>query len=203
MVQKKRILVVEDNELNRAALGEILSGEYEVLEAENGQEALEVLHHHKGSVALILLDVMMPVMDGYTFLDQVKADQELSLIPVIVMTQSDSEEDEVAALAQTFNSMAANIESIDRSRSQFMGNIAHELRTPMTSIKGFVDGMLDGTIPPELQHHYLEVVSQESGRLARLVQNMLDITRLEAGEYKVNAQDYDVWHTITGVFHSL
>ena len=99
MVQKKRILVVEDNELNRAALGEILSGEYEVLEAENGQEALEVLHHQKGSVALILLDVMMPVMDGYTFLDQVKADQELSLIPVIVMTQSDSEEDEVAALA--------------------------------------------------------------------------------------------------------
>ena len=69
MVQKKRILVVEDNELNRAALGEILSGEYEVLEAENGQEALEVLRQHKDSVALILLDVMMPVMDGYTFLD--------------------------------------------------------------------------------------------------------------------------------------
>lgn len=108
-------------------------------------------------------------------------------------------DDEVAGLAQTFNSMAANIESIDHSRSQFMGNIAHELRTPMTSIKGFVDGMLDGTIPPELQQHYLEVVSQESGRLARLVQNMLDITRLEAGEYKVHAQDYDVWHTITGV----
>ena len=99
MVQKKRILIVEDNELNRAILGEILSGEYEVLEAENGQEALEVLRHHKDSIALILLDVMMPVMDGYTFLDQVKADRELSLIPVIVMTQSDGEEDEVSALA--------------------------------------------------------------------------------------------------------
>ena len=80
-----------------------------------------------------------------------------------------------------------------------MGNIAHELRTPMTSIKGFVDGMLNGTIPPEMQHHYLELVSQEAGRLARLVQNMLDITKLEAGEYQVHATTYDVWESITGV----
>lgn len=108
-------------------------------------------------------------------------------------------DDELAQLAATFNGMAANLEAIDNSRSQFMGNIAHELRTPMTSIKGFVDGMLDGTIPPEMQHHYLELVSQEAGRLARLVQNMLDITKLEAGEYQVHATTYDVWESITGV----
>lgn len=110
-----------------------------------------------------------------------------------------SGDDEVTRLAETFNSMAVNLESIDKSRSQFMGNIAHELRTPMTSVKGFVDGILDGTIPPEMQHHYLEIVSQETGRLARLVQNMLDITKLEAGEYKVNARAYDVWESLTGV----
>ena len=110
-----------------------------------------------------------------------------------------SGDDEITSLAQTFNSMAVNLESIDKSRSQFMGNLAHELRTPMTSVKGFVDGMLDGTIPPEMQHHYLEIVSQETGRLARLVQNMLDITKLEAGEYKVHARSYDVWETLTGV----
>ena len=74
-----------------------------------------------------------------------------------------SGDDEITSLAQTFNSMAVNLESIDKSRSQFMGNLAHELRTPMTSVKGFVDGMLDGTIPPEMQHHYLEIVSQETG----------------------------------------
>ena len=108
-------------------------------------------------------------------------------------------DDELAQLANTFNAMAANLEAIDNSRSQFMGNIAHELRTPMTSIKGFVDGMLDGTIPPEMQHHYLELVSQEAGRLARLVQNMLDITKLEAGEYQVHATTYDIWESITGV----
>ena len=69
----------------------------------------------------------------------------------------------------------------------------------MTSIKGFVDGMIDGTIPPELYSHYLELVSQEAGRLTRLIQNMLDITKLEAGEYKADARQYDIWNTITGV----
>ena len=96
---QKQILIVEDNELNRALLKEILSVEYRILEAENGQEALDLLQQQRDGVALILLDVRMPVMDGYCFLDQVKKDEELSLIPVIVMTQSDSEEDEVAALA--------------------------------------------------------------------------------------------------------
>ena len=108
-------------------------------------------------------------------------------------------DDEVAQLAQTFNNMASSLETIDSSRASFMGNIAHELRTPMTTIKGFIDGMLDGTIPPELQQHYLSLVSQEVGRLARLTQNMLDITKLEAGEYRVHASSYDVWETITAV----
>lgn len=99
MTHKKQILIVEDNEFNRAMLSEILSEEYQVLEAENGQEALDILQQYKDSIALILLDVMMPVMDGYTFLDNIKVDPELALIPVIVMTQGDSEDDEVSALS--------------------------------------------------------------------------------------------------------
>lgn len=98
VTMRKQILIVEDNELNRGILSEILSGDYQILEAENGQQGLDILRQHKGSIALILLDVMMPVMDGYTFLDRIRDDPELSLIPVIVMTQSDSESDEVAAL---------------------------------------------------------------------------------------------------------
>ena len=99
MVSRKHILVVEDNELNRAMLCEILAEQYSVLEAGNGREALNILSQSRESVSLILLDVMMPVMDGYTFLDRLREDPELSLIPVIVMTQGSSEEDEVAALA--------------------------------------------------------------------------------------------------------
>lgn len=99
MAHQKQILIVEDNELNRTILREILSEHYQVLEAENGQEALDVLNQHKGDVVLILLDMIMPVMDGYAFLDWIKNDAELSLIPVIVTTQGSSEADEVNALA--------------------------------------------------------------------------------------------------------
>ncbi len=96
---KKKILVVEDNSINRAMLGEILSSEYEILEAENGQEALSILKKQKEEISLILLDIVMPVMDGYTFLSHIKNDPEFASIPVVVTTQSDSEEDEVAALS--------------------------------------------------------------------------------------------------------
>ena len=95
---KQRVLIVEDNELNREILRELLSDEYKTLEAENGQEALDILRQGKERVSLILLDVMMPVMDGYTFLRIIRKDPELSLIPVIVTTQGDSEADEIAAL---------------------------------------------------------------------------------------------------------
>ena len=106
---------------------------------------------------------------------------------------------ELADFATTFNNMATRLQTIDNSRGQFMGNIAHELRTPMTTIKGFIDGMLDDTIPQEENQHYLTIVSQETGRLARLVQNMLDITKLEAGEVPVHARNYDLWKTVTDV----
>ena len=106
---------------------------------------------------------------------------------------------ELADFAVTFNNMADRLQTIDNSRGQFMGNIAHELRTHMTTIQGFIDGMLDGTIPPQEQKKYLEIVSQETGRLSRLVKNMLDITKLEAGEYQPHARSYDIWQTVTDV----
>ena len=98
-VFKEKVLVVEDNMLNRELLCGILATEYEVLEAENGQKALEIARRYKEGISIILLDIVMPVMDGYTFLSIVKADAELSSIPVIVATQSDGESDEVAALS--------------------------------------------------------------------------------------------------------
>lgn len=99
MTSKRMILVVEDNWVNREILTEILSDSYTVLEAENGQDALALLRKRGDDIALILLDIQMPVMDGYSFLDQIRGDENLSLIPVIVMTQSNREQDEVEALA--------------------------------------------------------------------------------------------------------
>ena len=96
--QQKQILVVEDNELNREMLCAILSDSYQVLEAENGQAALDILAQTEAEIDLILLDISMPVMDGYTFLDISQKDEQFSSIPVIVMTQENSEEEEIAAL---------------------------------------------------------------------------------------------------------
>ena len=108
-------------------------------------------------------------------------------------------DDEVAQLATTFNRMAGFVEKNEKSRSSFVANIAHELRTPMTSIKGFVDGMLDGTIPPEMQERYLTVISDEVGRLARLTNSMLDISKLESGEFIMNVDNYNIWDTIAAI----
>ena len=99
MFSRKKILVVEDNMLNRSLLCQILSEDYDVVEAENGQEALDILKQYGEGISLILLDIIMPVMDGYTFLSIMKADPAYSSIPVIVTTQNDAESDEVAALS--------------------------------------------------------------------------------------------------------
>jgi len=108
-------------------------------------------------------------------------------------------DDEVAHLAHTFNQMAAFVENNETSRSNFVTNIAHELRTPMTSIKGFVDGIIDGTIPPEKEGTYLKIVSDEVGRLARLTNSMLDISKLDSGEFILNVDSYNIWETISAV----
>ena len=87
---------------------------------------------------------------------------------------------EINDLARAFNTMVDSLESSERRRQEFVANVSHELKTPMTTIGGYIDGMLDGTIPPEKQQHYMQIVSGEVRRLSRLVRNKLDISRLQA-----------------------
>ena len=87
---------------------------------------------------------------------------------------------EINDLARAFNTMVDSLESSERRRQEFVANVSHELKTPMTTIGGYIVGMLDGTIPPEKQQHYMQIVSGEVRRLSRLVRNMLDISRLQA-----------------------
>ena len=86
---------------------------------------------------------------------------------------------EVQDLALAFNNMASSLQQSEYQRQEFVANVSHELKTPMTTISGFVDGMLDGTIPPEKHKHYMQMVSDETKRLSRLVRSMLDISRLQ------------------------
>ena len=87
--------------------------------------------------------------------------------------------EEVAQLATAFNNMASSLEKSEYQRQEFVANVSHELKTPMTTISGYVDGILDGTIPPQRQQQYLQLVSDETKRLSRLVRSMLDISQLQ------------------------
>ena len=95
-----------------------------------------------------------------------------------------TEEDpqEVQELAIAFNNMASSLEKSEYQRKEFVANVSHELKTPMTTIGGYIDGILDGTVPQEKQRYYMQIVSDETKRLSRLVRSMLDISRLQAQE---------------------
>ncbi len=100
--------------------------------------------------------------------------------------------DEVSELAEAFNQMAESLENLEKMRSSFIANVSHDLRTPMTTISGFIDGIRDGVIPPEEQDHYLEVVSMEVRRLSRLVASLLDLSRIQAGDRKFVMKPFDI-----------
>ncbi len=100
--------------------------------------------------------------------------------------------DEVAELAVAVNNMAESLDNYDAMRNTFMSNVSHDLRTPMTSIAGFIDGILDGVIPPEKHEYYLQMVSDEVKRLSRLVATLLDLSRIQAGERKFTMSTFDI-----------
>ena len=103
--------------------------------------------------------------------------------------------DELAELADSLNHMAISLSSLEGMRRSFVANISHELKTPMTTIAGFVDGILDGTIPPEQQSKYLQLVSGEVKRLSRLVRTMLDLSRIDTGELSPRPMRMDLTDT--------
>ena len=103
-----------------------------------------------------------------------------------------SDQNEMGYLANTLNDMASSLEAIEENRKSFISNVSHELRTPMTTIGGFVDGILDGTIPESQHKQYLRTVSEEINRLARLVRSMLNISKYEAGELELQTEVFDL-----------
>ena len=87
--------------------------------------------------------------------------------------------EEMEELALAFNNMASSLQKSEYQRQEFVANVSHELKTPMTTIAGYIDGILDGTIPAHRQQYYLQIVSDETKRLSRLVRSMLDISQLQ------------------------
>ncbi len=101
-------------------------------------------------------------------------------------------DDEVSELATAFNNMASSLSTNEEMRRVFLANVSHDLRTPMTTISGFIDGIIDGAIPPEKHEYYLGIIASEVRRLSRLVSSLLDISKIQAGERKFTKISFDI-----------
>lgn len=120
------------------------------------------------------------------------------------VTGYENRDDEIGTLAESFNTMANSLERVEIRRSEFVANVSHELKTPMTTISGFAEGILDGTIPPERERESLEIIVSETRRLSRLVRRMLDLSRLNALAETVTAQEqFDLTDVMAKVLISL
>lgn len=101
-------------------------------------------------------------------------------------------DDEMEEFANAFNVMADSLQQVEQNRKEFISNVSHELRSPMTSIKGFIGGILDGVIPPEKHKYYLNIAYEEIQRLARLINDLLDLSAVESGTYKLERTSVDI-----------
>ncbi|MBQ2829835.1 MAG: HAMP domain-containing histidine kinase [Oscillospiraceae bacterium] len=113
------------------------------------------------------------------------------------------DEVEIDELAAAFNSMADSLQETERQRREFIANVSHELKTPMTTIAGYTDGILDGTIPPEQEEQYLRIISDESRRLSRLVRRMLDVSRLQSVDPLRTRTQFDLCESARRVLLSM
>ena len=112
-------------------------------------------------------------------------------------------EDEIGELTEAFNAMADSLQRTEQQRREFIANISHELKTPMTTIAGYADGILDGVIPPEEEEQYLRIISGESRRLSRLVRRMLDVSQLQSLDLIKQKSAFDLSESMRRVLVSM
>ena len=100
--------------------------------------------------------------------------------------------DELGELAQSFNHMAESLQTHEKGQRDFIANISHDLRSPLTSMQGFLTAMLDGTIPPEKQERYLKIVLEETERLSRMTQSIVELSRAQSSAILLDETDFDL-----------
>ena len=98
---------------------------------------------------------------------------------------------EIGQLTETFNSMASALKRYEDTRQSFIGNVSHELKSPLTSIQGFIQGILDGTISSDEQQAYLEIVLSETKRMNSLIMDLLDLVKIESDQMVINKTEWD------------
>ena len=107
--------------------------------------------------------------------------------------------DEIGQLSQAFNQMTRDLSQSETLQKDFIANISHDFRSPLTSIKGYVEAMLDGTIPEESYNKYLQIVLDEANRLTKMTNNVLDLTKMENGQIELHKRSFDINEMIVGL----
>ncbi|MBR2004947.1 MAG: HAMP domain-containing protein [Thermoguttaceae bacterium] len=148
-----------------------------------------------GLVLFIILRSVMKPLARLT--DAARAMAEGDFAVRVPETKSTREVEELSA---AFNSMADELSEVEDSRREFVANVSHELRSPITAISGYIEGMLDGTIPEEGREHYLSIVSDESKRLSHLIGELLALSRLERDDVAIECTDFDICDLLERVF---
>ena len=111
--------------------------------------------------------------------------------------------DEIGELSASFNQMAESLQQQELQRREFISDVSHDLKTPLTTIAGYTDGILDGTIPPERERHYLQIISDECRRLSRMVRRMLDVSQIQAIDPLRSGASFDLCEAMRRVLISL
>lgn len=108
-------------------------------------------------------------------------------------------DDEIGYLASSLNFMSSEVQKATEYQKKFIANVSHDFRSPLTSIKGYIEAMLDGTIPPEMQERYLNIVLSEAERLNKLTQSMLDLNNFDKNGILLNKTDFDINKVIKNI----
>ncbi|WP_207753508.1 sensor histidine kinase [Sporosalibacterium faouarense] len=100
--------------------------------------------------------------------------------------------DEIGQLSQSFNNMAKDLEKLEEMRKGFIADVSHELRSPLTLIKGYIKGLMDENLSDEKRNQYVKIIYGETERLTELINNLLDLSRMESGNYPLNIVSFDI-----------
>ncbi|WP_300386395.1 HAMP domain-containing sensor histidine kinase [Clostridium sp.] len=183
--------------------GENINGILIIIEDNNNKEFVDNLYFTIWIlifIGLVIFSVVGYYISRRIIVDPIekinKAARRLAKGEVDKRIYIDSD-DEIGELAESFNIMAESLEKSDIARRDFISNVSHELRSPITSIKGFITGIMDGIIPRDRENYYLNIVNDEICRLSRLVNDLLDISSLESGKFNLNIIQFDLNEIIT------
>lgn len=151
---------------------------------------------------MVITSLMMFTLIYFTSRQMSKPLKEMSMVAKQIASgdfdkRMDREgEDEISQLAQSLNFMASELDKIDANRKAFIANVSHDMRSPLTSIQGFVTAILDGTIPPELHEKYLKIVLNESKRMIKMTNDILELNKLEEGHLPLRKMEFDIHEMI-------